>query len=169
MKSNDRKEFCVNFFRAYSYYNRTGGNDDDERPINGHTAAHPATASELCINGFVACGRKITWGPGLRACKGPLVDTGTAWPYWKWRAVFRTGVFSFCETSRLFASEEVSYSLSALRIALHFAVALLHQVVSCVKNSPRPRRLFYRNHIAASSAHPADRCGGPRPATFLRR
>jgi hypothetical protein len=22
----------------YSYYNRTGGNDDDERPINGHTA-----------------------------------------------------------------------------------------------------------------------------------
>jgi hypothetical protein len=23
-------------FRAYSYYNRTGGNDD-ERPINGHT------------------------------------------------------------------------------------------------------------------------------------
>jgi hypothetical protein len=41
------------FFRAYSYYNRTGGNDDDERPINGHTAAHPAAASELCINGFV--------------------------------------------------------------------------------------------------------------------
>ena len=60
-------------FRAYSYYNRTGGNDDDERPINGHTAAHPAAASELCINGFVACGRKITWGPGLRACKGPLI------------------------------------------------------------------------------------------------
>ena len=59
--------------RAYSYYNRTGGNDDDERPINGHTAAHPAAASELCINGFVACGRKITWGPGLRACKGPLI------------------------------------------------------------------------------------------------
>ena len=39
-------------FRAYSYYNRTGGNDDDERPINGHTAAHPAAASELRINGF---------------------------------------------------------------------------------------------------------------------
>ena len=56
---------------GYSYYNRTGGNDDDERPINGHTAAHPAAASELCINGFVACGRKITWGPGLRACKSP--------------------------------------------------------------------------------------------------
>jgi hypothetical protein len=36
-------------FWAPSYYNRTGGNDDDERPINGHTAAHPATASELCI------------------------------------------------------------------------------------------------------------------------
>ena len=60
-------------FRAYSYYNRTGGNDDDERPINGHTAAHPATASELCINGNVGFGRKITWGPGLRACKGPLI------------------------------------------------------------------------------------------------
>ena len=66
-------------FRAYSYYNRTGGNDD-ERPINGHTAAHPATArqSELCINGFVACGRKITWGPGLRACKVPNFGEGMA-------------------------------------------------------------------------------------------
>ena len=25
------------------------------------------------LNGFVRCGRKITWGPGLRACKGPLM------------------------------------------------------------------------------------------------
>jgi hypothetical protein len=31
-------------FQGYSYCNRTGGNDDDERPINGHTAAHPATS-----------------------------------------------------------------------------------------------------------------------------
>jgi hypothetical protein len=44
-----------------------------ERHIDGHTAVHPATASELCINGFVTCWRKITWGPGLRACKGPLI------------------------------------------------------------------------------------------------
>ena len=29
------------YFRAYSYYNRTGRDGDDERPINGHTAAHP--------------------------------------------------------------------------------------------------------------------------------
>ena len=39
-------------FRAlYSCYNRTGGNDDNERPINGHTAAHPAAASELLTRG----------------------------------------------------------------------------------------------------------------------
>jgi len=68
-----KMDVTTKVFRAYSYYSRTGGNDDDERPINGHTAAHPATASELCINGNVACGRKITWGPGLRACKGPLI------------------------------------------------------------------------------------------------
>ena len=39
-------------FRAYSYYNRTGGNDDDERHIDadGHTAVSDyGTASELCI------------------------------------------------------------------------------------------------------------------------
>ena len=65
-------------FRAYSYYNRTGGNDDDERPIDGHTAAHPTAASELCINGYVTCGRKITWGPGLRACKVPNFGEGMA-------------------------------------------------------------------------------------------
>jgi hypothetical protein len=35
-------------FRAYSYYSRTGGNDDDERPINGHTAVS-RYRSELCI------------------------------------------------------------------------------------------------------------------------
>ena len=65
-------------YQGYSCYNRTGGNDDDERPINGHTAAHPAAASELCINGFVGCGRKITWGPGLRACKVPNFGEGMA-------------------------------------------------------------------------------------------
>ena len=37
------------------------------------TLLYPTTASELCINGYVGCGRKITWGPGqpragLRAC-----------------------------------------------------------------------------------------------------
>ena len=37
------------------------------------TLLYPTTASELCINGYVTCGRKITWGPGLRACKGPLI------------------------------------------------------------------------------------------------
>ena len=37
------------------------------------TLLYPTTASELCINGSVGCGRKITWGPGLRACKGPLI------------------------------------------------------------------------------------------------
>jgi hypothetical protein len=66
---------CVE--RALVHF-RTGGNDDDERPINGHTAAHPATASELCINGNVGCGRKITWGPGLRACKVPNFGEGMA-------------------------------------------------------------------------------------------
>ena len=55
-----------------------GQEGDDERPINGHTAAHPATASELCINGYVTCGRKITWGPGLRACKVPMIGDGMA-------------------------------------------------------------------------------------------
>ena len=34
--------------RAYSYYNRTGGNDD-ERPINGHTAVS-CYRSELCYD-----------------------------------------------------------------------------------------------------------------------
>ena len=58
-------------FRAYSYYNRTGGNDDDERPINGHTAAHPAAASELCINGFVGCRRKSPGVPGFGHARVP--------------------------------------------------------------------------------------------------
>ena len=42
-----------------------GQEGDDERPINGHTAAHPATASELCINGFCHVQAKIWLVPHL--------------------------------------------------------------------------------------------------------
>jgi hypothetical protein len=41
--------------RPYSYYSRTGGNDDDERPINGHTAVS-RYRSELCITDLSGAG-----------------------------------------------------------------------------------------------------------------
>ena len=47
------------------------------------TLLYPTTASGLCINGSVGCGRKITWGPGLRAGMQRSLDTGTAWPYYR--------------------------------------------------------------------------------------
>ena len=50
--------WLVTIFRAYSYYNRTGGNDDDERPINGHTAAHPATPRQ---NSAFRCNSNHSW------------------------------------------------------------------------------------------------------------
>ena len=68
------------FFRAYSYYNRTGRNDDDERHINGHTAVHPATASELCTQRIRRVRAKNHLGSRASGMQGSL-DTGTAWPY----------------------------------------------------------------------------------------
>ena len=46
-----------------------------KRHINGHTAVHPATASELCINGFVTCGRRNHLGSRASGMQGSL-DTG---------------------------------------------------------------------------------------------
>ena len=49
---------------------RTGRNDNDERHIDGHTAVHPAPASELCAHGSVGCGREKSPGWGFRASVG---------------------------------------------------------------------------------------------------
>ena len=69
------------FFRAYSYYNRTGGNDDDERHINSHTAV-----SDYCVRALHQriCHVRAKNHLGSRASgmQGSL-DTGTAWPYYR--------------------------------------------------------------------------------------
>ena len=50
-------------FIARAACNDTGGNDDDERPINGHTAVS-RYRSELCITDLSGAGEK---SPGARA------------------------------------------------------------------------------------------------------
>ena len=51
--------------RTYSYYNRTGGSDDDERHINGHTAVS-RYRSELCITDLSRAGENHLGSPGTR-------------------------------------------------------------------------------------------------------
>jgi hypothetical protein len=73
-KTHEAKaELALGYFRAYSYYSRTGETT---------TTSDPSTATLLHIRlprqnsastETSRAGEEITWGPGLRACKGPLI------------------------------------------------------------------------------------------------
>ena len=73
-------------------YNRTGRDDDDERPIDGHTAAHPATgqssASRICR--MRAKNRKTgrPVDPSVRQCQSALT--------WVQPHVFQCLALTFC-------------------------------------------------------------------------
>ena len=131
-------------FRAYSYYNRTGGSDDDERPINGHTAVselpvYIQSSGSTDIYVFAAGGRRhapfglrhaVPGGQGVGA-----IDSSTD---------------ARAALSRLQGGEDVSL----------YSCTVLDCCSSTVQKERRARALVCCCSLARSTADLSGRVGG---------